>query len=110
MGLHHHAGVPVGRARPRNHHLGLNFDTHEDLLSLLQSNVRWPLSLLPNNQVEDRVHDCAGEDRPNTKYDLVVPGPSAHTPDVPQQLTELIDVAQSVRECVREKEWRRDAS
>jgi hypothetical protein len=39
MALHNHAGVPVGRARPRNHHLSLNFDRHEDLLSLLQSNV-----------------------------------------------------------------------
>jgi hypothetical protein len=36
--LHHHAGVSVGRARPTNHHLSLNLDTHEDLLSLLQSN------------------------------------------------------------------------
>ncbi len=47
MALHNHAGVPVGRARPKNHHF-LNLDTHEDLLSLLQSNVslgqleRWP--------------------------------------------------------------------
>jgi hypothetical protein len=64
MVLHHHAGVPVGRARPRDHHLGVNLDTHEDLLSLLQSNVspgqfdlsqsRWPLSLLPHNQIEHR--------------------------------------------------------
>jgi hypothetical protein len=37
--LHHHAGVSVGRAKPTNHHLGLNLDTHENLLSLLQSNV-----------------------------------------------------------------------
>lgn len=39
MALHNHAGVPVGWARPRNHRLSLNLDTHEDLLSLLQSNV-----------------------------------------------------------------------
>ena len=30
--------APVGRARPRNHHLGLNLGMPEDLLSLLQSN------------------------------------------------------------------------
>jgi hypothetical protein len=49
MALHNHAGVPVGRARPSNHHF-LNLATHEDLPSLLQSNVsssqleRWPLT------------------------------------------------------------------
>jgi hypothetical protein len=36
MVLHHYAGVPVG---PKNHHLGLDLDMHEDRLSLLQSNV-----------------------------------------------------------------------
>ena len=26
MTLHDHAGIPVGRARPKNHHLGLDLD------------------------------------------------------------------------------------
>jgi hypothetical protein len=38
MALQHHAGVPVGRARPRNHHLGLDLDTPGHPLSLPQSN------------------------------------------------------------------------
>jgi hypothetical protein len=39
MTLHDHAGIPVGRARPKNHHLGLDLDMQRDLLSFLQSNV-----------------------------------------------------------------------
>lgn len=42
MVLPNHAGVPVGRAGPRNHHLGLDLDMHADLPSLLQSNYAGP--------------------------------------------------------------------
>jgi hypothetical protein len=62
------------------------------------------LSLLPNNQVEQRGHDCGFalcEDDATTKCYCGMPGASAYLPDVPQQRTELIELAKTVRESVR---------
>jgi len=65
---------------------------------------RRPLSLLPHNQVEHRADDCGfalGGDRATTKSYCAVPGASAYLPDVPLQCSGNIDVALTVRECVR---------
>jgi hypothetical protein len=63
--------------------------------------VGQPLSLLPNNQAERCARNCAFARSENTKYYIVVTSTSASTPDVPPQITDCVDVARTVRECVR---------
>ena len=67
----------------------------------IYSRARQPLALLPHNQVEHRAHDCDFAHGENTKSYFVVTSTSASTPDVPPQITDCVDVARTVRECVR---------
>ena len=67
--------------------------------------ARQPISLLPNNQIESRAHDCGfalSEDHATTKCYCVVPSASAYLPDVPQQIADYVDVAENIRDGNRE--------
>ena len=77
---------------------------------VLSSLAPRPPSLLPRNQVDRHADFWVARDRFEISAAISQGSASAHTPDVPWQLADCVEVALTVRECVRVLESRKHGS